>query len=49
MNAEILDLAYKVEYFKRNLVKALERLAEVEKERDELKKEVERLKSKANS
>lgn len=46
MSTEVLDLAYKVEYFKRNLVKALTRLAEVEKERDELRKENEKLKNK---
>lgn len=37
--SEILELAIKLEFFKRNLIKALNRLVEVEKERDELRKE----------
>lgn len=46
--AEVVELIIKLEYFKRNLIKALERLVEVKKERDELREEVERLKSKAS-
>lgn len=41
---ELLELAYKAEFFKNNLVKALARLIEVEKENERLKQELEKVK-----